>query len=72
MDPPDPMRAWYTLSGFIMAHEVLHAVGANDTKTHNFLMSGTRDWQWLEKTPMIEKQTEFEVLRTLDLMEPPK
>jgi RHS repeat-associated protein len=65
----DSSKAWDQLNPIMLSHEIFHAFGVNHTSTHNYLMSGTRDWSWLASAPTVEAQSLRDLKRSMGIQQ---
>jgi len=59
--------AYSRIGGFMLAHEVLHSVGASHQGDDRFVMTRVPTWMWIFRWPFVSQQTVNQVKRALDV-----
>ena len=57
--------AFHRIGGFMLAHEVLHSVGARHYGDDRFVMTRVPTWHWILRWPVVSQQTVNRVKRNL-------
>jgi hypothetical protein len=59
--------AYYKVGGFLLTHEVLHAVGAKHENESRFVMTKKPLWEWILSWPIISQESVNRVKKKLDV-----
>jgi hypothetical protein len=57
--------AYYQCGGYLLAHEILHAIGAKHHGDKTSIMTATPSWTWIRVPPTIKPKTVKQVKRKL-------